>query len=107
MRHKPNLRKLPRGRPHSRLRGTIPVGNLDVLSRDRRRQPSGWFAPRVGELPAPLRSAPPILVTEIMPDPTPLAEPTEPPEREGDAEKISDDLWPQAPQSAFWQKNCR
>jgi hypothetical protein len=82
------------GRPNSRLRGALPVGNLHVLFRDLRQQPAGWLGPRVGDLPGPLRGAPPILLTEVLADTSPLAEPTEPPERGEEAfEKIGDGLW--------------
>jgi hypothetical protein len=85
------------GRPHSRLRGTLPAGQLDVVFRDLRRQPSGWFGPRLVDLPAPLRSANPVLVIEVLADTSPLAEPAEQPERGEEAlEKIGNDLWPLA-----------
>jgi hypothetical protein len=84
------------GRPHSRLRGTIAAGEVGLLLRDLRRQPTGWFAPRVeaAELPLPIRRTSPILVTEVLPNIPPPVEPAEPPER-GDErlEKISPDLW--------------
>jgi hypothetical protein len=82
------------GRPHSRLRGTLPAGQLDVVFRDLRKQPSGWFASRLVDLPAPLRSANPVLVIELLADTTPLTEPAETPERgEEYLEKIGNDLW--------------
>jgi hypothetical protein len=84
------------GLPHTRLRGTIPAGQLDVLLRDLRQQPTGWLAPGIvhGELPSPLRQASPVLITEVLPDPAPPEEPAGPPERDDIAlEKISADLW--------------
>jgi hypothetical protein len=84
------------GQPHTRLRGTMPAGLLDVLLRDLRRQPSGWLAAGIpsADLPGPLRNASPILVAEILPDPAPPEEPIGPPERDDDAlEKLDADLW--------------
>jgi hypothetical protein len=84
------------GQPHTRLRGTIPVGQLDILLSDLRRQPTGWLAAGIdpADLPVPLRGAAPILMTEVLPDASPPSEPLGPPERGDDAlEKIGPGLW--------------
>jgi subtilisin family serine protease len=82
------------GRPHSRLRGTIPAGQLDVLLRDLRGQPSGWFAPRLvrENLPSPIRDVSPVLIAEVLPDDAPPAPFPPPEEMKGGAAKVSADL---------------
>ena len=62
--------------PYTRIVGVIPAGQLSLLLRDLRLLPTNWFETRVSmsELPAPLRSASPILITEVLPDPAPLPE---------------------------------
>jgi hypothetical protein len=64
-------------RGQTRVVGTIPAGNLELLLKDIRWQPSGWLVPvtPVAELPAPLRDISPIRVTEVLPEPTGLASP--------------------------------
>lgn len=61
-------------RGHTRLVGTIPAGNLDLLLEDLRWQGSGWLAPRVpvAELPTPLRGTWPLHVVEVTPEPAGL-----------------------------------
>lgn len=58
-------------RGHTRLVGTIPAGNLDMLLEDLRWQGSGWLTPRmpVAELPSPIRSTWPLRVAEVTPEP--------------------------------------
>src|ERR1700730_17499184 len=65
------------GKPFTRLVGTIPAGRLESLLKDLRGQPEGWFAPRLAlaDLPAPLRNVNPILITEVLADFQPAAEP--------------------------------
>jgi hypothetical protein len=55
-------------RGHTRLMGTLPAGRIDLLLQDLRWQGSGWLAPEtpVVELPAPIRSYWPLLVTEVL-----------------------------------------
>jgi hypothetical protein len=84
------------GRPFTRLVGTIPAGSVELLLKDLRKQPAGWFAPIIarGDLPAPLRNVSPILVTEVIPAIQPLVEPPLPPARGKEyLDKISPDLW--------------
>jgi hypothetical protein len=84
------------GQAFSRLRGTIPAGRLEVLLRDLRRRPTGWFAPRLdpANLPTPLAAAPPIFIAEVLADPNPPTEPPEPLDRgDEDLDKITPDLW--------------
>ncbi|HLJ96712.1 MAG TPA: hypothetical protein VKU02_26300 [Gemmataceae bacterium] len=56
---------------HTRLVGTIPAGNVEMLLEDLRWQGSGWLAPRVpvDELPTPLRNAWPLRIVEVTPEP--------------------------------------
>lgn len=51
------------------VRGSIPSKSVDVLVKDVRYEPSGWFAPgtRVERLPAPLRDGSPIRWAEVLP----------------------------------------
>jgi hypothetical protein len=58
-------------RGHTRLVGTVPAGNLDLLLEDLRWQGGGWLAPRVpvAELPSPLRHSWPLRVVEVIPEP--------------------------------------
>src|SRR5205807_6463375 len=58
-------------RGHTRLVGTVPSGNLDMLLEDLRWQGSGWLTPRVPveELRSPLRRTWPLLEAEVMPEP--------------------------------------
>src|SRR5438132_3296689 len=55
----------------TRLVGTIPAGDLDMLLEDLRWQASGWLVPPVpvADLPSPLRITWPLRVAEIMPEP--------------------------------------
>ncbi|MCI0462403.1 MAG: S8 family serine peptidase [Gemmataceae bacterium] len=85
------------GRPHTRLVGTIPAGQLPTLLTDLRFQPSGWLAPRISpeDLPSPLRETSPILVTEVIPEPSPAqAPPVYPPRPDAVLNKVGDDLFP-------------
>jgi hypothetical protein len=58
-------------RGQTRLVGTIPAGNLDLLSEDLRWQGSGWLVPPVpvADLPSPLRNTWPLQVVEVTPEP--------------------------------------
>jgi hypothetical protein len=83
-------------RPFTRLVGAIPRGRLEVLLKDLRGQPAGWFAPRIApqDVPLPLRNVNPIQIVEIMTDTEPIAEVAVPLPRSPDfLEKISPDLW--------------
>lgn len=87
------------GRPHSRLVGTIPAGQLDNMPKDLRGQPGGWLAPALalGDLPTPLRNTSPILITEVLSDwaaTGPLKKPLALPVRDpAHLTKLSDELW--------------
>lgn len=69
------------GQPHTRLRGTIATSQLDTLLKDLRSQPTGWFAPRIpaSELPEPIRTVNPVLITTVIADPAPVKPPAWPP----------------------------
>jgi hypothetical protein len=56
-------------RGYTIVRGSIPVKNLDLLVKDVRAEPSGWFLPAtpVYALPVPLRDRNPIRWTEVLP----------------------------------------
>jgi hypothetical protein len=85
------------GRPHTRLAGTIPAGQLPTLLKDLRSQPAGWLGPRIvpEDLPAPLRETVPIVVTEVIPEPAPAADPPAyPPRPDAILYRIGEDLWP-------------
>ncbi len=58
-------------RDHTRLVGWIPAGYLEMLLKDLRWQPAGWFAPAtaVTDLPEPLKNVSPILIAEVLPEP--------------------------------------
>jgi hypothetical protein len=87
-------------RGHTRLVGTLPASNLDMLLEDLRWQSSGWLAPRVAarELPSPLRNTWQLLMAEVMLEPAgavPAKEAPPPPEVIGAHDlrlKISRDL---------------
>jgi len=84
------------GMPLTRLAGTIFAGQLELLLKDLRRQPTGWLAPlgEVADLPMPLRSVSPVLVIEVLADAAPPADPTPPePRPEDSLQKLSADLW--------------
>jgi len=98
------------GRPYTRLVGQVTMSTLEILLKDLRTQPSGWFEPRfvLDKLPAPLRDVNPIQLTEVLNDPEPIAAVKDllPPgvvlARIGDfdevqadspASKVSPDLW--------------
>jgi hypothetical protein len=84
------------GRPFTRISGTIPQGRLEVLLKDLRGQPAGWFAPRIApaNLPAPLRNLSPISIVEVLADTEPIADVMVPAPREPEfLEKITPDLW--------------
>lgn len=85
-----------RGRPFSRLVGVLPAGNLLNLLKDLRRQPSDWLSPKYNpeDLPTPLRSASPILMTEVLPYLPAVGEPAPPaPRKPPFLEKVSTGLW--------------
>jgi hypothetical protein len=83
-------------RPQTRIVGTIPRSKLDLLQRDLRNQPAGWFGPILppDEMPSPLREVNPVQVIEVLPDTQAIKELPEPePRGSEDFEKISLDLW--------------
>ncbi len=84
------------GRPFTRLTGTIPQGRLEVLLKDLRGQPAGWFASRIppDNVPPPLRNVNPIRVVEVLADSEPIADIAAAQPRVPEyLEKISPDLW--------------
>ncbi len=101
--HALNFREVPSydhhghsGRPFTRIAGTIPQGRLEVLLKDLRGQPAGWFAPRLapGDLPTPLRNVNPVQLIEVERDSEPIVQVPVPKERSPEfLEKISSDLW--------------
>ncbi len=56
-------------RGYSLLRGVIPLKALELLVKDVRTEPSGWFlaATPLDKLPAPLRDRSPVRWTEVLP----------------------------------------
>ncbi len=56
-------------RGYTLVRGAIPAKSVELLVRDIRGEPSGWFTPntRVETLPAPLRDRNPIRWAEVLP----------------------------------------
>jgi hypothetical protein len=56
---------------HTLLRGTVPAGSLQYLTKDIRYQPSGWLLPEVPSerLPEPFASVPPVRLVEVVPEP--------------------------------------
>ena len=61
-------------RGNTLIRGALPGKSLELLVKDVRTEPSGWFVPvtRPEQLPAPFRDRNPILWTEVVPsDPPP------------------------------------
>ncbi len=83
-------------KPFTRLMGTIPIGRMEILLKDLRGQPAGWFAPRLvaEDIPTPLRNVSPIRVIEVLADPEPiLDEPPPLPRSPEYLEKITPDLW--------------
>jgi hypothetical protein len=58
-------------RGHTRIVGTVPAGNLDLLLEDLRWQGFGWLVPGVpaADLPLPLRNTWPVQVVEVMLEP--------------------------------------
>ena len=64
------------GRPFTRIVGQIPFRNLELLLKDLRLQPAGWFdsAFVFERLPTPLRDVNPVHVVEVLPDPQPMEE---------------------------------
>lgn len=82
------------GRPFSRIVGAVAVGQLELLLKDLRRLPAGWFATDLEstELPAPLRDVSPILVTEVL-DAEPLVEAAVDIRETEFLEKITPQLW--------------
>lgn len=84
------------GLPYTELQGTIPAAQLDVLLKDLRTQPGGWFAPRIapGALPHPLQQLNPIRYVEVLPDPDPVRAVATPTPRTPDyLGKIGPELW--------------
>ncbi|MDY3563289.1 hypothetical protein R5W23_004789 [Gemmata sp. JC673] len=67
-------------RGYTLVRGALPSKSVDVLVKDLRYEPSGWFAPRtrVAQLPAPLSDRNPIRWAEVLPH-TEFAAPLAPP----------------------------
>lgn len=62
-------------RGHTRLVGTIPAGQLDLLLEDLRWQSTGWLVPQVpvAGLPLPLRNTWPLVATEVIAEPAGVA----------------------------------
>ena len=84
------------GRQHSRLVGQIPGKNLELLLKDLRLQPAGWFDSNLvfDKLPTPLRDVNPAQVVEVIPEPQPMDDLKEPaPRSPVYLEKIAGDLW--------------
>jgi hypothetical protein len=85
---------------HTRVLGTIPAGELDLLLKNLRAQPAGWFAPETPPdlLPEPIRDVNPLRVIEVLPEPAgvpPSADvppPPPPPAGQEFLEKIAPDL---------------
>ena len=87
------------GRPFTKLMGTLPKSQLEVLLKDLRSQPGGWFAARIApaELPTPLQTVNPIVLTEVLTDPQPIQDAAEPEGRTpAYLEKIGPGLWEMA-----------
>ncbi|HEY1379587.1 MAG TPA: hypothetical protein VGF55_22475, partial [Gemmataceae bacterium] len=55
----------------TRVLGTIPASDVELLIRDLRLLPAGWLTPEtpVDDLPEPIRSVNPIRVVEVLPEP--------------------------------------
>lgn len=84
------------GQAYTKVMGTLPKNQLEVLLKDLRTQPGGWFAPRIApaELPLPLQTIDPILFTEVLTDPEPIQDAAEPAARNPEyMEKIGPGLW--------------
>ncbi len=84
------------GQPFARLAGTIPAARLEILLKDLRTQPAGWFAPRVPpqDVPAPMRNVIPIRIIEVLTDTEPIAAVAVPqPRSPVFLDKISPELW--------------
>jgi hypothetical protein len=84
------------GQAYTRLSGVIPVGQLEVLVKDLREQPGGWFAPRISPagLPAPLRQVEPLRWIEVLSDAEPIRDVAPPAARTPAAlDKIGPRLW--------------
>jgi hypothetical protein len=84
------------GRPYTRIVGTIPRKNLDLLQRDLRNHPAGWLGPIIprNEMPTPFRDVNPVQVIEVLPDTEAIKELPPPGPRGAEhLEKISLDLW--------------
>ncbi|HEX3315133.1 MAG TPA: hypothetical protein VHR72_09605, partial [Gemmataceae bacterium] len=84
------------GRQYSRLVGQIPGKNLDLLLKDLRLQPAGWFDSYFvfDKLPTPLRDVNPVHVVEVIPEPQPMDDLKEAaPRSPAYLEKIAGDLW--------------
>ncbi len=84
------------GAPYTKVIGSVPAGQIEVLLKDLRRQPGGWFAPRIAgeDLPSPLRDIDPIVYTEVLSDPEPIADAAAPAPRSPEyLDKIGAGLW--------------
>ncbi|HYV39621.1 MAG TPA: hypothetical protein VE988_28290 [Gemmataceae bacterium] len=84
------------GKPHTRIVGQIPADQLLTLLKDLRTQPSGWLEPLIDPLtlPSPVSQRPPIIVTEVVPEPSPALEIPPPAKRGQDyLDKITPELW--------------
>lgn len=98
------------GRPYTKLTGTLPRGQLEVLLKDLRTQPGGWFAPQIApaELPLPLQRINPILFTEVLTDVEPIQDAAEPAARSPEyLEKIGPGLWEIVNDKAKEQESVR
>lgn len=95
-------------KPHTRLVGTIASGQLEMLLKDLRREPSGWLAPVLSDLPSPLALISPVRVTEVLPDPQPPVDLPPPPPRGAEhLDKLSAELWALVSQKAEEDKIAR
>lgn len=84
------------GQPFTRLRGSVPSDVLDILLKDLRTQPTGWFAPKIppSALPVPLAKVNPIRIIRVLPDPAPVSSLPAPPDRGEEAfYSIGPRLW--------------
>ena len=76
--------------------GQIPGKSLDLLLKDLRLQPAGWFDSYLvfDKLPMPLREVNPVHVVEVIPEPQPMDDLKElAPRVPAYLEKIAGDLW--------------
>ena len=56
---------------HTLVRGTVPAGSLQYLTKDIRYQPTGWLLPEAPSerLPEPFASVQPVRLVEVVPEP--------------------------------------